>query len=675
MQRHPLTKKIGFKEVIHGKEIEDPYRWLENDKDPEVKEFINQQNRYVDETLDKTLIKDLNKKFIELSNTESRGSFAPRKGRYFFQKREKNQDHFVLYYRKGLDREDIKLIDPNKLSKDGSKALASYMPSKDGKKLAFWITESGSDRMVINTLDVDTQKILKDFIPPSRYNTLAWLDDNSGFYYSKWPEPGIDKDEYCVYFHKMGTDHTKDIPLFGKGVPAKNHCSVSLSFDNKYLVITVQEGWNRNDIFIKDLKNNLDVKPLIVDKNASFYPVVIGETVYMFTNYKAPKLKMVRFNIANPEESHWEEVIPEQDSTLQEWELVNGKWVLLYLRNAHSVIEVRDLEGKFLEEIKLPELGTVSGMSAEIEGNEVFFGFSSITVPFTIFRYDVINKKLEKKWQYECKLDLTNLQISQVWYKSKDSTKMSMFIAHKKDIKQDGNNPVVLDGYGGFGISMTPEFTNTISKFLLDGGVFAIANIRGGGEYGEEWHKAGVLEKKQNVFDDFIAAAEWLINKKYTNENKIAIWGGSNGGLLVGACITQRPKLYKAAICGVPVLDMMRFHKFDGGVIWVNEYGNPDNKKDFDFLIKYSPYHNVKKGIRYPSIFFVTADTDTRVNPSHARKMAARMQECNASKNPILLRTEHKAGHGFGKSKTKTLEDAAYNWAFVYQQLGIESKR
>lgn len=679
----PRTRAEKVTEVLHGMEIFDPFRWLEDKESAQVKDWMEEQNAYARGFLDNVEGREqLKNLFSELLNIDSFGSFRPRKRRalfprwrYFQYRRTAGQNHYVLYYCDGL-RSDPKIaIDPNEFSEDGTVAMAWDAPSRDGSLIAYGVTESGSDRIQIYVLDLDNDTLLEEKIPPVRYSSVAWLNDNSGFYYTKWPEPGAPQDEeddFHVYFHELGTDPKEDVGLFGKGLDPKKYSGIYTSPSNKYLLITVWEGWDKSELFCKNLtKEDSEISPLVTGIDALFHAVIRKDKMYMMTNHGAPRFRIVTFDINKPQEDEWKEVIPEGKDTLEHFDIIGDKIVAKYLVSASSSLRLYSIDGRFLREIELPTMGSVAGPFGEWDGEEIFFSFSSFIIPPTIYRYDSAENKLEEIDQVKVDLDFDELELKQVWYESKDGTKVSMFIMHRKDIRSDGNNPTVLYGYGGFSISITPYFTYEIQPFLQKGGVYAAANLRGGGEYGEEWHRAGMLEKKQNVFDDFIAAAEWLIENRYTSKDKLAINGGSNGGLLVGACMTQRPDLFKAVICGVPVLDMIRYHKFDGGQLWIPEYGFAENKEEFEYLIKYSPYHNVRKGERYPAVLFMTADTDTRVHPMHAWKMAALLQKYNTSDNPIILRTETKAGHGFGKPVTKIVEEMTDKWSFLFRQLDM----
>lgn len=683
--KYPATKRKKIKEILHGVEIIDAYRWLEEDSE-ETKQWVQEQNKITRKYLNQgTTRQKLKKTFEELLNIETFGPLRPKKTRFFQYRRKPGQNHAILYYQDGLNTQRKIAIDPNKFSKDGTVALVVASPSREGKLIAYRTSKSGNDRMPIYVLNVDKKIILNDKIPPMRYSFVAWLKDNSGFYYSKWPEPGVKEDEennYHVYFHKLGTNPGEDKALFGQGLEPKKITCMGATPDYKYLIILVNEGTKRAEVFYKNLENDSEIKPLITGIDAKFGKnnsvlelvgyEVINNKLCINTNYKAPKYRIVSFEINKPREENWKEIIPESQDTMESFKIIGDKIIVKYLKNAYSCLKIFDLKGKFLKMIEFPVMGRVQDLFGERDGNEIFFQFDSFITPPINYRYNIIKNKLEKIEQVKLNLNLENLVLKQEWFKSKDQTSVPMFIIHKRNIKLDYSNPTVLYGYGGFTVNLTPMFSHQIQPFLQKGGVFVFANIRGGGEFGEEWHKAGTLENKQNCFDDFIAAAEFLINKGYCNKEKLAIMGGSNGGLLVGACMTQRPELCKAVVCQAPVLDMLRYHKFYGAQTWIPEYGSAENKQDFEYLIKYSPYHNVKKGKKYPAVLFTTADTDTRVHPLHARKMAALMQNCNASNNPILLMTETKAGHGFGTPVSKIIEEFADKWTFIYKELGIE---
>lgn len=675
----PKTRIEEVKDVLHGVEIIDPYRWLENGNSLEVKQWTEKQNKYSRDFLDSIKGREqLKKQFKELYDTGSIGSLHPKKGRYFFSKRTAGQNHPVLYYRDGLESESTVAIDPNTFSEDGTKALDWYHPTPDGKLIAYGVSAEGNEDSILHIIDVDNNKLLDEKIPRTRHADVAWLNDNSGFYYTKYPDVGSvpeEEERYHrhVFFHKLGTDPKNDKKIFGDECNKEDLPIVSISPDGKYLLIHVWHGWSKNEIYYKDLsKEGSTFERLIRNMDKVFRGKIRGDTAYVLTNHKAPRLRLIGIDLNRPEEENWKVIIPESESTLESFDIVGDKIITQYLRNASSSLSVYSIEGKFLREINLPVLGWVSECDGEWNGNELFFSYESFFVPPTIYRCDLKKNELKEVERLKTNLNFNDLEVKQVWYESKDKTKVSMFIMHKKDIGLDEKNPTLLTGYGGFGINLTPVFIESIRPFLQRGGVFVYPNLRGGGEYGEEWHRAGMLENKQNVFDDFIAASEWLIKNKYTDRKHLAIYGGSNGGLLVGAALTQHPDLYKAVICEVPLLDMIRYHKFLIARLWIPEYGCADNEKDFGYLIKYSPYHNVKQGEKYPAVLFTTAESDTRVDPMHARKMTALLQKANASENPILLKIETKAGHGIGKPMNKVLENTTDRWSFLYQQLGLD---
>lgn len=513
-------------------------------------------------------------------------------------------------------------------------------------------------------------EILKDHISPIRTGTV-WKKDSSGFYYNKYKEKGIEtEDDYSVLFHRLGTSESSDVGIFGKGLPLDKLCGVYTSGDKKYMFIPVSSGHSKRDIYYKDLETDSEVKPLVVGKDYLFTPDSVGDQVFMLTNYKADRFRVVTFDIKNPDEENWKDVIPEGKDVLESLSLVKDYLVLNYTSNVSSVIKLADRQGKIIKTLDFPNVGSIYGPTNEFGKAEMFFEFSSFGVPYTIYRCEVPNCRLEKIYQLKVDVKTDNIKSRQIWYKSKDGTRVPMFISYREDIKLDGNNPTLLNGYGGFGLIDSPAFDYRFACFMQRGGIVAIPAIRGGGALGETWHISGKSEKKQNSFNDFISAAEWLIKNDYTNSNKLAMMGASNGGLLVGACMAQRPDLYKVAVCGVGLFDMLRYDKFGLGKFWTDEYGNPEDPKEFKYIIKYSPYHNVKSGVNYPAVMFTTSDTDNRVDPLHSMKMAALMQSLGCQ-NPILLRTESKGGHGFGRSTEQIINENTDKFTFIYYQLGM----
>ncbi len=598
MQANINNKKLLFL-------MEDPYLWLEKGNDTRVKIWEERQEQnffsYISQFLD--LKEKLKKSFQKLLDSETLGPCIPRKGKYFFLRKPLGKNHHIIFYRLGLTGKEKVALDPNTFSKDGTLALGKYFISPKGNFIAFCKTQSGSDRMPIQVLDLLKNEVLKDYILPIRYSDIDWLQDESGFYYTKWPEQGVEKKEkdlYHVYFHKLGTSSEEDKPLFGKGLTPLKFTDIYLSPDDKYLFLSVFEGSLKNDLYYIDLQKTLVVKPIVLNKDAKFFVQIIEETIFMMTNLDAPHFKIVKFNLKNPEPKKWKNLIPEKREVLESFTIVGDTLVAKYLKSASHMLKLYSQKGEALENIRLPEFGTIDGPYSEWNAKEFFFLFDSFIESPGIYQYDLSLHKIKCISKEKSYLDKNKYHVSQHYYKSKDKTKVPLFLVHKKGLKKTGDSPTLLYAYGGFGINITPcsYFSTSIGiiPFIQEGGIFAVASIRGGGEFGEEWHRAGMREKKQNSFDDFIAAAEYLVKEKYTNVKKLAIEGESNGGLLVASCTIQRPTLFKAVICGVPVTDMLRFHKFDGGSLWIPEYGNPEKKEDAKYLKKYYPKQNNNQG-------------------------------------------------------------------------------
>ena len=674
--KYPEAKAEPLEETIHGKKVADPYRWMENAKSPKVQRWVDQENRLSRSYLDAIAArKKLKSEFTEYAQAEAFITSTVRKRnggwRYFQYRRRPGDSFYILYYRDGIGEKPRVAIDPNTFSKDGTKSLLWAQPSWDGRYIAYAVAEKGGDRAHIYILDLENKRILPDSIPPIRYSGVAWLRDNSGFYYTKWPEPGHhEENDHRLYFHRLGTDAKSDSGIFGQGMEPGKFLSIMLSDDDRYLIVTVWSGWKKSEILFRDLSKKSELRPLTEGTDAKFAPfAAVDGRLYALTDHKAPNYKAVHMNLKKP--GKWETIIPAGDAIIEEAVLVGDSIVVKAMKDVSSVLKAYTTEGKLKNEIRLPGMGTVPVVFGDTRGEEVLFDFGSFGTPRTAYRYDLKNSKLEFLEQIKYGREFKNIEMKFVRYKSKDGAEASMFIVHRKSLKLDGANPALIYGYGGYGATMTPFFDFGIMPFINGGGVYAMTHLRGGGEYGEEWHKAGMLERKQNTFDDFIAAAEWLIANKYTRKDRLASLGGSNGGLLVAACMVQKPGLFRAVVCSAPVIDMIRYHKVAGGSGWVYEYGSPDNAEEFEYLIKYSPYHNFQKGVKYPSVLFMSAENDTRVDPMHARKMAALMQKNPAQKNPILIYTEKNIGHGFGKPLSMAIEDMSDQWAFVYKELGL----
>ena len=678
---YPPSRIEEVVDTLHGVAVADPYRWLEDGDNPAVKEWVAKQNAFTRSVLDKLPGREqIRERLDTLLDIGTIGTPTPVKGRYFYTRREGKQNQPILYVREGLRGPERVLLDPNQLAADGTVALDWWYPSRDGKLLAYGLSRDGSEQSTLYVRDVDTGKDLPDVIPRTRACSVAWRPDGKAFYYTRYPAPdsvpkGEENYHRHVYLHVLGTDPASDPRVFGEGRAAEDWPIVKLSPDGRWLAVTVQQGWAKSEIFFADLtKDAVRFEPLVEKVNAIFEVIVRNDRFYIRTNEKAPRYRLYRVDPEKPARDQWQEIIPESGDVLEAVAAIGDTLVAEYSVKASSRLRLFDRNGRPTHEVALPTLGTVAGLGGEWDGDELLYGFQSFTVPPTVYHVDLKTRRSQLWEQVKADIDFSAYEVEQVTYRSKDGTPVTMFLAHKKGLKRDGNNPTLLYGYGGFNIALTPSFNPARFLFLERGGLLAIANLRGGGEYGEEWHQAGMLGKKQNVFDDFLAAAEWLIAEKYTNPNRLAIQGGSNGGLLVGAALTQRPDLFRAVVCQVPLLDMVRYHKFLIARLWIPEYGSADDPEQFKWLYAYSPYHRVKDGTAYPAVLLATAESDTRVDALHARKMAARLQAATASDptdRPILLRLETKAGHGQGKPRSKILDELTDIWSFLFWQLGI----
>jgi len=659
-------------ETLHGTTITDPYRWLEDKDSPETRAWLKAQNEYTDSMLGAFPGKDrIRQRLTELLKVETIDVPTARGGRYFFTKRSVSQNQPVIYVRNGLNGKDEVLIDPNSMSPDQTTSVGIQDISRDGKLMVYGVRQGGKDEIAVFLLDVDSRKQLADRLPEARYFGISMKPDKSGFYYTRFGKEGS-----RVHYHAMGTDPSKDEQIFGEGYGPGQIISATLSEDGRWLSLSVSYGasGDKVDVFVKDLANNGPIKPVVKDINAGFSGEVVGDQLYLSTDWEAPNGRVLAIDLKNPERDKWKTVIPEGKSVMAGFSLVGGKLFVSYLENVASQIKVFEPSGKHVRDIALPSIGSASGIFGRWDSDEAFFTFNSFARPTTIYRYQVSNAKQDVWARLNVPVKGEDIEVKQVWYESKDKTRVPMFLIHKKGIKLDGNRPTLLYGYGGFNVNMTPAFSARAAFWAESGGVFAMPNLRGGGEFGENWHRAGMLDRKQNVFDDFIAAAEWLINNRYTSTSKLAISGGSNGGLLVGAAMTQRPDLYQAVVCSVPLLDMVRYHQFLVARFWVPEYGSSEDPQQFKYIHAYSPYHRVKPGTKYPAVMFVTGDADTRVDPLHARKMTALMQSATASDRPVLLHYDTKAGHSGGQPVNKVIEDLTDEMSFLFWQLGVQGE-
>jgi len=680
----PKAKIDPVTDDLHGHKISDPYRWMENGDSPETQDYVQAQLAYTRSLLDPLPGRDkIHARLTQLLSIGNVGTPQVGGEWYFYTRREGMQNQPVLYVRKSLKGSDRVLVDVNSLAADGTVALDWWQTSHDGKYVAYGTSASGSERSTLHVVETATGKLLPDIIEHTRAASIAWKLDDSGFYYTRFPKKGgvpAEEENYHrrVFCHALGTDPAKD-PLIFEDKDPQGWPEVSLSNDGRWLTITVSHGWTRSEIFLKDLHANSAPVTVVAGKNFLYSGEVFNGTMYIVTNEDAPHYKVFAAQTETPDQNHWRMLIPEsEDAVLHALDIIDGKLVANYEKNVSSLLKIFSIEGKPSAEVRLPDIGTVDGIGGQWDSREAFFRFQSFTVPPTILHYDMRSDKTSLFTKVDAPIDSSGYEVKQVWYTSQDGTRAPMFIVNKKGVPLNGKNPTLLYGYGGFQVSETPEFSGDTFLWLENGGVYVLANLRGGSEFGENWHRAGMLEKKQNVFDDFTAAAEHLITQKYTDRDHLAIMGGSNGGLLVGASITQHPDLFRAAVCQVPLLDMLRYQNFLIAKLWVPEYGSSDDPKQFDYLYAYSPYHHVKPGTLYPAVLFTTADGDTRVDSMHAKKMAALMQaqaQNGADRDrPILLRIEPKAGHGQGKPLTKQIEEGTDIWSFLFWQLGVKGQ-
>lgn len=677
---YPVTmKNDSVSDDYHGTVVKDPFRWLENDTAADVKQWVEDQNNvtfgYLNQIPFRNKIKD---RLTEIFNYP-RFSSPFRVGEYyFFSKNDGLQNQAVIYYQKGLDGKPEVFLDPNTMSKDGTAAVSLLGASKDGKYMAYSTNMAGSDWQVINVMEIATRTKLADELKWVKFSGAAWKSD--GFYYSRYDEPAKGKELsgknefHKVYYHKIGTPQSADQLVYSDAKFPLRYYGAETTEDERFLIISVSQGTDGTELYCQDLSKGQKNFTLIFkgfDDNASVINNV-GDLLMVQTDKAAPNQKIVMIDPVNAAESNWVTLIPEQKDLLQGAGTAGGKLFVSYLKDVTTKTFQYSLDGKQEREIAFPTLGTAGGFGGKVDDKTIFYSFTSFVYPPTIFKYDIASGKSEVFRSSEVKFNPADYETKQVFYTSKDGTKVPMFITHKKGIKTDGNNPTLLYGYGGFNISLTPSFSASRLILLENGGIYAVANLRGGGEYGEQWHSGGKLDRKQNVFDDCIAAAEYLIAEKYTSANRLALEGRSNGGLLVGAVINQRPELFKVAFPGVGVMDMLRFHKFTVGWGWVVEYGSSDTTAHFPNLYKYSPLHNINSGVEYPAVMVTTADHDDRVVPAHSFKYIAQLQDARkVNKNPLLIRIDVKAGHGAGKPISKTIEEQADLWSFMFYNMNV----
>ena len=679
---YPPNPTTGQVDDYHGTKVADPYRWLEELDSEETRAWIEAQNRVTFSYLDEIPAREqLKQRLTQLWDYEKYGVPFRRGDRYFYFKNNGLQNQSVLYTLISLDDQPQVLLDPNQFSEDGTIALSGLAISEDGTHMAYGLSTSGSDWQEWQVRRVETQQDLSDSLKWIKFSGAAWTHDGKGFFYSRYDEPNqatkLEETNYFqkLYYHQIGTLQSEDVLIYERPDQKEWGFDGNVTEDGQYLIISVWQGSDRkNLVFFQDLTSeNTEIRELITQFEADYSFIGNQGSCFWFrTDLDASRGRVIAIDIHNPARSQWQEIIPQATETLDNVSLLNHQFIATYLKDAHSQVKIFDLNGSFVRDITLPSIGSVSGFRGNQQDTETFYSFTSFTTPTTIYRYDLVTGESILFRQPAVDFNPDHYETKQIFCTSKDGTQVPMFITHKKELKLDGQNPTYLYGYGGFNISLTPSFSVSNLVWMELGGVYVVSNLRGGGEYGEAWHQAGTKLNKQNVFDDFIAAAEWLIANQYTSPTKLAIAGGSNGGLLVGACVTQRPDLFGAALPNVGVMDMLRFQKFTIGWAWVSDYGSSDNPEEFKALYAYSPLHNLKPGTAYPATLITTADHDDRVVPGHSFKFAAALQAAHSGPAPVLIRIETKAGHGAGKPTTKMIDEISDRWAFLIRVLDMD---
>ena len=680
--QYPKAAKDGTVDDYFGTKVSDPYRWLENDTSAQTAAWVEAENKVTNAYLKKIPFRQkLLKRLTELSNYERIGAPRKRHGKWYFYKNNGLQNQSVLYQMDQLGSEPRVFLDPNKLSTDGTVALKGVYFSHNGKWAAYSISRSGSDWQEFYVIDLETGQLTSDHIEWAKFSGASWRGD--GFYYSAYDRPTEGKEfsnvnaGHKIYYHKIGTPQSQDLLFYENPTQPKRFYDVSVNEEESVMYLYESGAGAGNNLFVRDLRQG-DSQFIQMTDNMDYQYMPIydeGGKLYIYTNYGAPKGRIMTAYLNRPGLSNWQEFIPEQQNVLNGVDVINRQFILNYSQDACDHAFVYGLDGKMRHEVKLPMVGSV-GFTGDKKGEECFYTFTSFTMPGTVYRYDMAKNESTIYTQPSVKFRQQDYESKQIFFQSKDGTRVPMFITYKKGLKLNGKNPVYLYGYGGFNIALGPSFSATRIPFLEQGGIYAQVNLRGGSEYGEEWHLAGTKMQKQNVFDDFISAAEYLIHEGYTSKEKLAIVGGSNGGLLVGACMTQRPDLFRVAIPQVGVMDMLRYHKFTIGWNWASDYGtSEDSKEMFEYLKGYSPLHNLKPGTSYPATLVTTADHDDRVVPAHSFKFAATLQECHEGPNPVLIRIDTKAGHGGGKPLAKVLEEQADIYSFILYNMGVKYKK
>ncbi|MBX3361189.1 MAG: S9 family peptidase [Phycisphaeraceae bacterium] len=678
---YPDSARVDHVDTHHGKQIPDPYKWLEDPDTPESRRWINAQNEVTFGVLNGIASRDrIKSRMTELWNYERFGVPFKEGGRYFYSRNDGLQPQSVLYVADSLTSEPRVLLDPNTFSADGTVALSGYSVSEDGRYIAYGVSEGGSDWQTWRVRDIATGQDLEDVVRWVKFSSASWRKDGSGFYYTRYDEPKgndlTDVNQFPkVYFHTIGEDQSRDRLVYKRDDQPEWGFASGVTDDGRYLAISVWWGTRQeNNFFYQDLSDPASsVVELLTGFDASYTFVGNdGPEFYFVTTLDAPRGRLIAIDTTRPSRDAWREIIPQQPENLRGVSYVGGHFLAQYLKDAKTLVRVHDITGRFAREVSLPGIGSAGGFGGKPDDPETFYSFTSYTNPGAVYRYDVKSGASEVFRQPKFNADLSGYETRQVFYTSKDGTRVPMFITSKKGLKLDGNNPTLLYGYGGFNIPLTPGFSPATIVWLEMGGIYAVANIRGGGEYGKEWHEAGIKLKKQNVFDDFIAAAEYLVDQKYTSPKRLAIHGGSNGGLLVGACMTQRPDLFGACIPQVGVLDMLRFESFTIGWAWTSDFGSVKNEDEFHAMLAYSPYHNTKPGTSYPATMITTGDHDDRVVPAHSFKFAAALQNAQGGDAPVLIRIETRGGHGAGKPTAMIIEERSDILGFISWALGME---
>lgn len=677
---YPETKKVDTVTNYFGTEVKDPYRWLEDDRSAETESWVEKQNEVTYDYLESIPYREeLNNRLTELWNYEKLGAPFVEGDYTYFYKNDGLQNQYVVYRKKTEDAEPEVFLDPNKFSKDGTTSLSGLSFSEDGKMVAYSISEGGSDWRKIMIMNAETKEIVEDTLIDVKFSGVSWKG-NEGFYYSSYEKPegselSAKTDQHRLFYHKLGTPQSEDKLIFG-GTPAQKHRYVggSVSEDNRYLFISARNSTSGGKLYMMDLtKENQELVTILDNEDSDTYVIENeGSKLFIVTNRNAPNGKIVTVDASNPKPENWKDFIPETEHVLSP-STGGGYFFTEYMVDAVSQVKQYDYNGKLVREIDLPGVGTANGFGTKKDREELYYSFTNYVTPGSIYKYNIDEGTSELYNKPAIDFNPEDYESTQVFYTSKDGTKIPMIITHKKGLELNGKNPTILYGYGGFNISLTPSFSIANAVWLEQGGVYAVPNLRGGGEYGKDWHDAGTKLNKQNVFDDFIAAAEYLIDEKYTSSDYLAVRGGSNGGLLVGAAMTQRPDLMKVALPAVGVMDMLRYHTFTAGAGWAYDYGTADDSKEmFENLYGYSPVHNVKEGVEYPATLVTTGDHDDRVVPAHSFKYAAELQEKQAGNNPVLIRIETKAGHGAGKPTSMIIDEYADIFGFTLYNMGFE---